>query len=142
MRPKTTIMLLVSQLQQVIAQISGNSTISRNSLLRKLRKLFYVVFASAMILNSSCTSHNDKVNDQFTYAQTRSDDLKLSIYITAHTVKNLMSDEAGCREALSIFRCNGITKAYIEVYRGGLVVEQSLLEQVKEFLSLTNYDYE
>lgn len=80
----------------------------------------------------SCKQEEDAINDQFSYAQERKDDLQLSIYITAHAVKNLLSDEAGKREAISIFRLNGITKAYIEVYRGGLVIEQSLLEEVRD----------
>ena len=69
----------------------------------------------------------EQVNDQFSYAKERKDDLQLSIYITAHAVKNLLSDEEGRREAISIFRCNGITKAYIEVYRGGLVIKRVYL---------------
>ncbi len=80
----------------------------------------------------SCTEPAKPVNDQFTYAQERKDDLQLSIYITAHAVNNLLSDEEGKREAISIFRCNGITKAYIEVYRSGLVIEKRLLEEVRD----------
>ena len=81
---------------------------------------------------NSCIQPGDTVNDQFSYAQERKDDLQLSIYITTHAVKNLLSDEAGRREAISIFRCNGITKAYIEVYRGGLVIEKELLQNVRD----------
>lgn len=92
----------------------------------------YIWFLLVAILANSCVEPNDQVNDQFSYAQERKDDLQLSIYITAHAVKNLMSDEAGRREAISIFRCNGITKAYVEVYRGGLVLEKELLEEVRD----------
>ncbi|MEN8229420.1 MAG: hypothetical protein ABFS38_14775 [Bacteroidota bacterium] len=84
------------------------------------------------IFINSCIQPAEPVNDQFAYAQERKDDLQLSIYITAHAVKNLLSDEAGRREAISIFRCNGITKAYIEVYRGGLVIEKELLQDVRD----------
>ena len=82
-----------------------------------------------LVFMNSC----DTVKDQFSYAQERKDDLQLSIYITAHAVKDLLSDEAGRREALSIFRCNGITKAYIEVYRSDLVIEKKLLQDVRDF---------
>ena len=85
------------------------------------------------VFMNSCTPPAEPVNDQFTYAQERKDDLQLSIYITAHAVKELLSDETGRREAISIFRCNGITKAYIEVYRGGLVIEKDQLEDVRNF---------
>ncbi len=81
----------------------------------------------------SCVPPEEKLNDQFSYAQERKDDLQLSIYITAHAVKDLLSDEAGKREAISIFRLNGITKAYIEVYRGGLVLDKNLLQEVRDF---------
>ena len=85
-----------------------------------------------LIFMNSCMQPAEPVNDQFTYAQGRKNDLQLSIYITAHAVNNLLSDEAGRREAISIFRCNGITKAYIEVYRGGLVIEKRLLKDVRD----------
>ena len=99
----------------------------------KLLRTFNAIFILFIAINLSCTPRKDQVDDQFTYAQTRVDDLQLSIYITAHAVRDLLADETGRREALSIFRCNGITKAYVEVYRGGLVIEQLLLEEVKEF---------
>jgi len=86
----------------------------------------------AALLNS-CMKPAEPVNDQFSYAQERKNDLQLSIYITAHAVQNLLSDETGRREAISLLRCNGITKAYIEVYRGGLVIEKELLEDVRDF---------
>lgn len=91
---------------------------------------FWILLLPAIIV--SCKQQAEPVNDQFSYAQERKDDLQLSIYITAHAVKNLLSDEAGKREAISIFHLNGITKAYIEVYRSGLVLEQSLLEEVRD----------
>ena len=112
----------------------------KKSFFRKLQKLFFVLVMFAILLNLSCTPQKEKVNDQFTYAQTRVDDLQLSIYITAHAVRDLLADETGRREALSIFRCNGITKAYVEVYRGGLVIEQLLLEEVKEFFLKNNIE--
>ena len=100
-------------------------------------KLFLAANIKILLLSAlinSCIQPGDNVNDQFSCAQERKDDLQLSIYITAHAVKDLLSDEAGRREAISIFRCNGITKAYIEVYRGGLVIEKELLQDVRDFL--------
>ena len=97
-------------------------------------------FVFVMILFASCTPQKEKVKDQFRYAQERSGDLKLSIYITAQAVNSLLSTEQGRREALSIFRCNGITKAYVEVYRGGLTIEKPLLEKVKAFFLKNNIE--
>lgn len=100
--------------------------------------LFSVFLFSLSLL--SCNGTGEASDDQFSYAQERKDDLQLSIYITAHAVKDLLSDEAGKREAISIFRLNGITKAYIEVYRSGLVLEQSLLEEVRDLFELNNIE--
>jgi len=86
----------------------------------------------AALLNS-CTKPAEPINDQFSYARERQDDLQLSTYITAHAVNGLLSDEAGRREAISLLRCNGITKVYIEVYRSGLVIEKELLEDIRDF---------
>ena len=91
-----------------------------------------VLVLFALLVNISCTVENNEIDDMFSYAKSRSSDLKLGIYITAHAVNNLLDDEAGQREAISLFRANGITKAYVEVYRGGLVVDQSLLEKVRD----------
>lgn len=95
--------------------------------------LGFALFLIMLTLSISCNKKDYEINDLFNYANTRSDDLKLSIYITAHAVRDLLNEETGRREALSIFRCNGVTKAYVEVYRGGLVIEQSLLQEVKDF---------
>ena len=100
--------------------------------------LIWILLLPAFI--NSCIQPAEPVNDQFSYAQERKDDLQLSIYITAHAVRNLLSDEAGRREAISIFRCNGITKAYIEVYRGGLVIEKRLLEEVRNLFETNNIE--
>lgn len=91
-----------------------------------------LLLLSIMILNSSCTKNNH-IDDSFNYAKTRMKDLKLSIYITAHTVDRLLTTEAGKREAISIFRANGATKAYIEVYRSGLIIDKLVLEDVRDF---------
>ena len=100
---------------------------------RKLKVLStYLLILLMMVFTNSCEAPKETINDQFSYAMERKDDLQISIYITAQAVKNLMSDEAGRREAISIFRCNGITKAYIEVYRGGLVLEKELLVEVRD----------
>ncbi len=92
-------------------------------------KWLVLILSIAIIISCSTTP---QVNDQFTYAKSRQHDLRLSSYITAHTVNNILSTEEGRREAVSLFRANGLTKAYIEVYRGGLVVDKEILETVRD----------
>ncbi len=96
------------------------------------KKTTILILIVLTFLTSFCTTTENKIDDMFTYAKSRTNDLQLGVYITAHAVNDLLNDEVGRREAISIFRANGITKAYVEVYRGGLVVEQSLLEKVRD----------
>ncbi|MCP5064918.1 MAG: hypothetical protein GY936_21060, partial [Ignavibacteriae bacterium] len=84
------------------------------------------------VMLSSCMKESNEIDDMFTYANSRSNDLQLGIYITAQAVNGLLDTDAGRREVISIFRANGITKAYVEVYRGGLIVDQGLLEKVRD----------
>ena len=135
------ISLLSLQKQNIIEsiEIKGANSIkkSKTGTLKIIKKIqFFISNLTWLVLFStfldSCSPPLEKLNDQFSYAQERKDDLQLSIYITAHAVKNLLSSEAGQREAISIFRCNGITKAYIEVYRSGLVVEKELLMEARD----------
>jgi hypothetical protein len=91
------------------------------------------LFMIAMLINLSCTMENNEVDDLFSYAKTRTNDLQFSIYIGAGSVDKLLSTEAGRREAISIFRCNGITKAIVETYRAGLIVDKSLLVEVRDY---------
>ncbi len=97
-------------------------------------KTVFALWLILLISSLSIAQSYKKVDDQFKYAKSRENDLKLSIYITAQAVNNLLAYEAGMREAISLFRANGATKAYIEVYRGGLVIEKPLLEKVRDKL--------
>ena len=98
----------------------------------KNNRITILVLLLISLLSSACTKNTNEIDDMFTYAKSRSNDLQLGVYVTAHAVKNLLSNDIGRREAISIFRANGITKVYIEVYRSGLVVDQSLLEKVRD----------
>jgi hypothetical protein len=103
------------------------------------RSVTFVIIAVAILVTFFACSQ-PQIDDQFGYAQTRIDDLRLSSYITAGSVNRLLSTEEGRREALSLFRANGITKAYIEVYRGGLVVEKEILKTARDFFQNNNID--
>ncbi len=80
--------------------------------------VLFVGLVLASLTQISCIPKSDrKVIDQFAPTFSPSNDLKFGIYITAHAVRDLLHDETGRRQALSIFQSNGISKAYIEVYR-------------------------
>ncbi|MBK7979129.1 MAG: hypothetical protein IPK06_03775 [Ignavibacteriae bacterium] len=101
------------------------------------------LFAAIVMLFSSlvfCQTKTDKIEDQFEFAKSRIKDLRLSSYITAHAVRDLLNNETGRREALSVLRCNGITKVYIEVYRSGLAVDKKLLSEVKNYFVKNNFE--
>lgn len=89
--------------------------------------------AVVLLFLSLACSRSPQIDDQFAFAKSRMQELRLGTYITAHSVANLLSTEEGRREALSLFRANGITKAYIEVYRGGLVVPEDILVAARDF---------
>ncbi len=66
----------------------------------------------------------------FDYTQHHEKGLKLSVYITAQTVQSLLDDS---QDAAALVRDYGITKVYLEVYRGGVVVSQGHLEKVRDY---------
>lgn len=55
-------------------------------------------------------------------------------------VERLLSTTEGRREAVSLMRANGITKVYIEVYRGGLVVSPGILASVTDYFKLNGFE--
>ena len=105
------------------------------------RKLLIVYSCFWSFCFSACTQTRQEPlpDDVYHYALSRKDDLQLGMYFTAHAVHRLLSTEAGRREAVSLMRGNGITKAYIEVYRSGLVVDTALLQEVIGFLQRSNF---
>ena len=102
--------------------------------------VFIVLIISLGCVMVSCSLQSKNPDDLFTFAQSHLNDLRLSTYITAQAVKNELSDEDGLREAVSVLRSFGITKAYIEVYRGGLVVEPDLLKTVRDHFQANGID--
>lgn len=93
-----------------------------------------------LCLTMGCQQPKSNVDSVFEFALSHQDDLQLSVYITAHTVERLLSQEAGLREATSLMMANGITKVYLEVYRSGLVVEPQLLAEVTEYFSQQGFE--
>jgi len=72
-------------------------------------------------------------DDLFTLSQSRRCDLQFSVYVTADDIIHYLSDDAGRREALSVLRCHGMSKVFLEFHRGGLVVDASLLKTNRTF---------
>ncbi len=99
--------------------------------------LIFILFLSAAHL-TGCTATGPD-NDHFEYAKSRADDLKLSVYVTAHAAERLLSTEAGKREALSLMKANGISRIYLEVYRSGLVVPPELLQKLVHFFKRNDF---
>ena len=100
-----------------------------------------VIFLLALFLIfSGCKTQSPKTPDFFDYANSRKSDLQLAVYITAHTVQEQFSTEAGCREAISVLRCNGISKVYVEVYRPGMVVSTELLKNTVSLLEKNEFE--
>jgi len=106
-------------------------------------KVFIKAFFYGLLLLlfiSGCTDERGHIDDNYEFAIQHKDDLKLSVYITAHSVERLLSTSEGRREALSLMRANGITKVYIEVYRSGLVVSPDLLEFAANYFKQNGFE--
>lgn len=101
---------------------------------------FLQIIIGAYILLTSCNTNSKSVDDIWNLAVSRKADLKLSTYITAHSVQKALGTEEGRRETLSLLHCNGITKVYVEVYRSGLVVHPALLKESVDFLLQNGFE--
>ena len=72
--------------------------------------------------------------DQFEKARARIDDLRFEVYATSRQVEELANDDAARARAWGAIQQMGITKVYLEVYRGGHVVPGSQLTLVRDWL--------
>ena len=89
----------------------------------------------ALFFQTGCTPPVQKHQDDiWSLANSRKSDLGIGVYIIAQTVNQMFSTEAGRREAISVLKCNGITKVYLEVHRCGEVVPVDLLKSTVDFL--------
>jgi hypothetical protein len=105
------------------------------------RRMIIVGLITGLILLAlSCSPPDTGDQDIFSLAMERKDDLRLGIYFTAHAVEQLLTDEMGRREAISLLKANGVTKVFIEVYRSGLVVDAEKLQPVIDFFRRQNFE--
>lgn len=96
-------------------------------------KMRIILLFSILILSIGWTKL-PAVDDLFSFAQSHKKDLRLNVYVTARQVQDNLSNEAGLREAVSVLRSLGITRAFLETYRAGVVVEPQLLKNARDHL--------
>ena len=94
----------------------------------------------ALFLNPCCKQSIQSSDDIWNYALKRKSDLRISVYVTAQTVENMFSTETGRREVLSLLHCNGMTKVFLEVYRGGLTISPEVLKSSISFLKENGFE--
>src|SRR5690606_6104637 len=97
------------------------------------------ILSALFLCFTFCSTPEQTDDDVYAYAITRKDDLRLSVFITAQAVMQLLSTEEGRREAISLMKANGITRAYLEVYRGE-VVSTDLLKTVASFFKENGFE--
>jgi hypothetical protein len=73
-------------------------------------------------------------------AGTRINDLRLASYVTSREVEQLATDPAVRTKALQTIRHMGITKLYLEVYRGGYIVSPEHLIFARDWLKDMNIE--
>jgi len=99
-----------------------------------------VVLISAIALIATSFSGQSAAGTQLERARARLGDLRFGSYATSRQVEQLATDEAVRTRAWKSIRRMGITKLYIEVYRGGHLVLPEHLIFVRNWLQERNID--
>ena len=89
------------------------------------RNPLVLLFLSAL-LNSSSAADLDQ------YARSRQNDLRISVYATAGDVQNYLASPEGLREAISLLRAHGVTRLFLEFYRGGVIPDSAVLAEARD----------
>src|SRR5512133_1069194 len=105
-----------------------------------MKRHFILFFILSVIGLVSCKGPEKAPDDFWKLANDKKQSLRLSTYITAHTVDQMFRTEEGRREVLSLLRCYGITKVYLEVYRSGMVIAPDLIEPGVKFLEDNGFE--
>ncbi len=105
-----------------------------------MKTLIIIIILYFLFSFQSCQQPAATVNDMQSLAEILKPDLRLSVYITAHTVNQIFTTEQGRRETVSVLHCNGITKVYFEVYRSGLVIPTELIKCSVAFLKENGFE--
>lgn len=102
-----------------------------------MRRSFTLLFV--ILFFTKCSTPDKVPDDIFNYASIHKNDLALSIFITTQAVNKYLSTDEGRREAVSLMRANGITKAYLEVYRS-TVAPPELLKTASDYLRKEGFE--
>jgi hypothetical protein len=105
-----------------------------------MKTLLISIIIFVCICTSGCRQPVQTRNDFGKLAEKEKEHLQLSTYITAHTVMQMFTSEPGRREVLSLLRCYGITKVYLEVYRSGLVISPDVIKGSVQFLKNNGFE--
>ena len=105
-----------------------------------MRSIIFIFIMLVSLVITGCSETNKGPADFRSLAIEKKQNLQLSTYVTAHTVEQMFTTEAGKREVLSLLNCYGITKVYLEVYRGGLVISPELIESGVKFLEENGFE--
>ncbi|MDO9341792.1 MAG: hypothetical protein Q7T72_14890 [Bacteroidales bacterium] len=105
-----------------------------------MKTLSIALIIFALVLIPGCKQSKQSSSDIWNLAVARKSDLRLSVYVTAQTVEQMFTTETGRREVVSLLRCNGITKVYMEVYRSGLVISPEVIRSSVLFLKENRFE--
>ncbi len=105
-----------------------------------MKQHFILLCILSVVALTSCNGPEKTPDDFWKLANNKKESLRLSTYVTAHTVEQMFRTEEGRREVLSLLRCYGITKVYLEVYRSGLVIAPELIEPSVNFLEENGFE--
>jgi len=98
------------------------------------------VLAGAVVLIATNLSGHCTARSQQEKARARMSDLRFGAYATSRQVEQLATDEAVRTRAWKTIRRMGITKLYIEVYRGGHIVSGEHLTFMRDRLQERGID--
>ncbi len=94
-----------------------------------------ILILIALLIHAGCiTPTRQAVDDIWSLASARKSDLGIGVYMIAQTVDQMFKTEEGRREAISVLKCNGITKVYLEVHRCGFIVSPEILKSAVALL--------
>jgi hypothetical protein len=105
-----------------------------------MKRNLILFFILSVVALGSCKGPEKAPDDFRKLANDKKQSLRLSTYVTAHTVEQMFRTDEGKREVLSLLRCYGITKVYLEVYRSGLVIAPELIEPSVKFLEDNGFE--
>lgn len=94
-----------------------------------------LIFIILSVVTFSVIFAQKPVDDLLQFALSRQNDLQLGTYFTVNAVTDHLNTPEGRREAVTVLRSLGITKAYLETYRGGHLADETLLKELKTYFA-------